>query len=197
MFRHVSQSEQTLGNISEKHIGKHKIFLNLVGNIFASREANFCFRNNVSTGGQTGKHLRKHRESQMFPQQCFLVCPGLKCWRVFTFRAKLESPWVYKEVLEVLEFFMLYVFGYFLKLFHIKNRRKPGLLHQSFCDHSRNFASVSFEGFVRNVWEGTNSVLNTESVPSNISYRSFKTKNLPMQNTYCDHRNFDSVNHPL
>jgi hypothetical protein len=21
--------------------------------------------------------LRKHRESQMFPQQCFLVCPGL------------------------------------------------------------------------------------------------------------------------
>jgi hypothetical protein len=32
---------------------------------------------NVSTGGQTWKHLRKHRESQMFPQQCFLVCPGL------------------------------------------------------------------------------------------------------------------------
>jgi hypothetical protein len=28
-------------------------------------------------GGQTGKHLRKHHESQMFPQQCFLVCPGL------------------------------------------------------------------------------------------------------------------------
>jgi hypothetical protein len=27
-------------------------------------------------GGQTGKHLRKHHESQMFPQQCSLVCPG-------------------------------------------------------------------------------------------------------------------------
>jgi hypothetical protein len=41
MFRHVSQSGQTLGNISEKHIGKHQMFLNLLGNIFASREANF------------------------------------------------------------------------------------------------------------------------------------------------------------
>jgi hypothetical protein len=37
LFRHVSQSGQTLGNISEKH----HMFLNLVGNIFASREANF------------------------------------------------------------------------------------------------------------------------------------------------------------
>ena len=58
------------------------MFLNLLGNIFASRlcfsGSKFCFRNNVSTGGQTGKHLRKHRESQLFPQQCFLVCPGLK-----------------------------------------------------------------------------------------------------------------------
>jgi hypothetical protein len=55
------------------------MFLKLVGNIFASREANslICFRNNVSTGGQTWKLLRKHRESQIFPQQCFLVCPGL------------------------------------------------------------------------------------------------------------------------
>ena len=41
MFRHVFQSGQTLGNISEKHIGKHQMFLNLLGNIFASREANF------------------------------------------------------------------------------------------------------------------------------------------------------------
>jgi hypothetical protein len=39
--------------------------------------------------------------------------------------------------------------------------------------------------------------LNTESVPSNISYKSFKTYNLPMQNSYCDHRNFDSVNQSL
>ena len=37
MFRHVSKSGQTLGNISEKH----QMFLNLLGNIFASREANF------------------------------------------------------------------------------------------------------------------------------------------------------------
>ena len=62
MFRHVSQSGQTLGNISEKH---------------SFSGSKFCFRNNVCTGGQTWKHLRKHRESQMFPQQCFLVCPGL------------------------------------------------------------------------------------------------------------------------
>jgi hypothetical protein len=76
MFRHVSQSGQTLGNISEKHretsndseIARKHFF-------FSGRK--FCFRNNVSTGGQTGKHLWKHRESQMFPQQCFLVCPGL------------------------------------------------------------------------------------------------------------------------
>jgi hypothetical protein len=34
-------------------------------------------------------------------------------------------------------------------------------------------------------------VLNTESVPSNISCKSYA--NLPMQNSYCDHRNFDSV----
>jgi hypothetical protein len=61
-----------------RNIGKHKMFLNSLGNIFASLEAKFCFRN-VSTGGQTGKHLRKHRESQMFPQQCLLVCPGLNC----------------------------------------------------------------------------------------------------------------------
>jgi hypothetical protein len=36
--------------------------------------------------------------------------------------------------------------------------------------------------------------LNSESVSSNISYKSFKIYNLPMQNSYCDHRNFDSVN---
>ena len=43
------------------------------------------------------------------------------------------------------------------------------------------------------MFEVTDLMLNTESVPSNISYKSFKTKNLPMQNSYCDHRNFDSV----
>jgi hypothetical protein len=59
------------GNMSEKHretsnvsefVRKHYFFLG----------SKFCFCNNVSMGGQTGKHLRKHRESQMFPQQCFL-----------------------------------------------------------------------------------------------------------------------------
>jgi hypothetical protein len=40
-------------------------------------------------------------------------------------------------------------------------------------------------------------VLNTKSVSSNISYKSFKTYNLPMQNSYCDHRNFDNVNQAL
>jgi hypothetical protein len=45
---------------------------------FCFSGSKFCFRNNVSTGGLTGKHLRKHRESQMFPQQCSLVCQGLK-----------------------------------------------------------------------------------------------------------------------
>jgi hypothetical protein len=41
--------------------------------------------------------------------------------------------------------------------------------------------------------EGTDSVFNTVLVPSNISYKSFKTNyNLPMENSYCDDRNFDS-----
>jgi hypothetical protein len=39
------------------------------------------------------------------------------------------------------------------------------------------------------MFEGTG----IESVPTNISYKSFKTYNLSMQNSYCDHRNFDSV----
>ena len=77
-----------------RNIGKHKMFLNSLGNIFASLEAKFCFRNNVSTGGQTGKHLRKHRESQMFPQQCFLVCSGLNC----VIRTKLERTVVFGRV---------------------------------------------------------------------------------------------------
>ena len=36
-----------------RNIGKHQIFLNLLGNIFASKGSKFCFRNNVSMGGQT------------------------------------------------------------------------------------------------------------------------------------------------
>ncbi len=45
--------------------------------------------------------------------------------------------------------------------------------------------------------EGNDSVFNTESVAANISYKSFKTQNLPAQNSYCDHRNFDSIARPL
>jgi hypothetical protein len=42
------------------------------------------------------------------------------------------------------------------------------------------------------MFEETDLVLNNESVSSKISYKSFKTYNLPnMQNSYCDHRNFD------
>ena len=44
--------------------------------------------------------------------------------------------------------------------------------------------------------EGTDSVFNTVLVPSNISYKSFKTYNLPMENSYCDDRNVDSENQP-
>ena len=38
------------------------------------------------------------------------------------------------------------------------------------------------------MFEGTDSVFNMNSVPSNSSYKSFKTKNLTMQNSYCVHR---------
>jgi hypothetical protein len=40
------------------------MFLNSLGNIFASREENFVSATKDSTGEQTGKHLRKHRESE-------------------------------------------------------------------------------------------------------------------------------------
>ena len=44
------------------------------------------------------------------------------------------------------------------------------------------------------MFEGTDPVLNTSSVPSHISYKSFTTRILPMQNSYCDYRNVDNVN---
>ncbi len=47
------------------------------------------------------------------------------------------------------------------------------------------------------MFEGTDSMFNTKSGLSNISYKSFKLPNLPAQNSYCDHRNFDSVNQVL
>jgi hypothetical protein len=74
MFRHVSKSGQTLGNISEKHRETSNVS-EFARKHFCFSGSKFCFRNNVSTGGQTGKH----RESQMFPQQRFLVCPGPNC----------------------------------------------------------------------------------------------------------------------
>ena len=43
------------------------------------------------------------------------------------------------------------------------------------------------------MFEETDSMFNTESVASLTN--SLKTQ-LPMQNFYCDHRNFDSVNQP-
>ena len=44
----------------------------------------------------------------------------------------------------------------------------------------------------------TEQSLNTESILSDISYKSFRTQDLfPVQNSYCDHRNFDGVNQPL
>ena len=46
------------------------------------------------------------------------------------------------------------------------------------------------------MFEGSDSGLNTETVASKIYYKSFKTQNLPFQNSYCDHRNFDNVNQP-
>ena len=58
MFRHVSQDGQTLGNnvsATKITLGKHEMFLNLIGNICCFPGSKFRFRNNVSTGGQTGK----------------------------------------------------------------------------------------------------------------------------------------------
>jgi hypothetical protein len=52
MFRHVSQSGQTLGNISEKH--KETSNVSEFGrNIFASREANFV---SATMFPRVGKH---------------------------------------------------------------------------------------------------------------------------------------------
>jgi hypothetical protein len=54
---------------------------------------------------------------------------------------------------------------------------KAGVHYQSFCDHSIGILHgqiLRFEGFVRNVWANWLSV-QTESVPSNFSYKSFET----------------------
>ena len=54
------------------------MFLNSLRNIFCFMRRKFCFRNSASTGGQTLNYVGKHQRSQMFPQQCFLVCSGPK-----------------------------------------------------------------------------------------------------------------------
>jgi uncharacterized membrane protein len=48
------------------------------------------------------------------------------------------------------------------------------------------------------MFERTDSVFNIKSVSSNISYKILQNVEFTysrMQNSYCDHRNFDSVNH--
>ena len=116
MFRNVSKSGQTLGNISEKHREtsnvsefdrKHFCFLG----------SKFCFRNNVSTGGQTWKHSRKHRESEMFPQQCFLVCPGL--------HSPMDSAFVQalnKERLKIKQFFIIFFIVFQRQVIQVQTR---------------------------------------------------------------------------
>jgi hypothetical protein len=49
---------------------------------------------------------------------------------------------------------------------------------------------------LQEMFEGIDIVFNTESVSSNISYKSFKTY-LCKENSYCDHRNFDIVEQSL
>jgi hypothetical protein len=80
LFRHVSKSGQTLGNISEEH-RKTSNVSEFARKHFCFSGSKFCFRNNVSKGGQTGKHLRKHGESQMFSQ----MFPGLNIYRRASF----------------------------------------------------------------------------------------------------------------
>ena len=97
----VSQSGQTLGNISEKHRETSNVS-EFARKHFCFSGSKFCFRNNVSTGGQTGKHLTKHRESQMFPQQCFLVCPGLKRIKYQCIRESIATQRVNNGIMQFL-----------------------------------------------------------------------------------------------
>ena len=52
-------------------IQKHFMFL----------KCDFCCGNIVSQCLPTLGNMAKHWQETMFPQQCFLVCPGLKCLR--------------------------------------------------------------------------------------------------------------------
>jgi hypothetical protein len=53
MFRHVSKSGQTLGNISKKHGETSNVSEFAIGNIFASRETNFV---SATMFPRVGKH---------------------------------------------------------------------------------------------------------------------------------------------
>ena len=117
MFRHVSKSGQTLGNISEKDRETSNVS-EFAKKHFCFSGSKFCFSNNVSTGGQTGKHLRKHRESQMFRQQCFLVCPGLNFL--------LASQYIYCNlILHVSEGNSFYIFQAVVFLIKIVSSSRP------------------------------------------------------------------------
>jgi hypothetical protein len=78
MYRHVSQGGQTRGNnvsATKIALGKHEMFLNLIGNISASGEVNCVSATMWWANTET---LEKTWRITMFPQQCFLVCPRLK-----------------------------------------------------------------------------------------------------------------------
>jgi hypothetical protein len=64
-------------------------------------------------------------------------------------------------------------------------RVKVGLHYQSFCDHSRNFAWVNSK-----FWRICKKCL--RELTRCLTQSSLKHF-LPMQNFYCDHRNFESV----
>ena len=74
MFRHVSQGGQTLGNnvsATKITLGKQEMFLNLIGNIFASREANFVSATMFPRMGKQGNFEETSRvtnvSATMFP----------------------------------------------------------------------------------------------------------------------------------
>ena len=66
---------------------------------------------------------------------------------------------------------------------------KSALHNQDFCDHSRNFAEVNSK-FRRICKKCLRELI--QLFPQ-TSYKSFKTLNFSTLKSYCDHRNFDSV----
>ena len=64
-----------------------KMFLKTFRNIFASREANFSSATNVACARKRGNVSGNNVSTMMFPQQCFLVCGGLKMLKYFEHRS--------------------------------------------------------------------------------------------------------------